>query len=61
LKFLVRVFDRNKDGQLDDAEREKLIAFLGSTAMLLGSPYWLWIKVGSMVVGLGIVAAWFGS
>jgi hypothetical protein len=50
------VFDRNKDGQLDDTEREKLIAFLESTAMLLGSPYWLWIKVGSAVVGLGIVA-----
>jgi hypothetical protein len=57
LKFLVRVFDRNHDGQLDDNEREKLIAFLEWTANLVGSPYWIWIRAGSVVAVLGIVAA----
>ena len=57
MRFLVRLFDRNHDGKLDDSERRALVAFLEGTANIMGSGYWPFIRGGVILTVLGILAA----
>jgi hypothetical protein len=55
LRLLFRVFDRNHDGKLDASERERLAALLERAAGVMGSASWPLLRVGAIVLALGVL------
>ena len=56
LAILLRLFDRNHDGKLDDSERRALASFVERMADAFGGPLWPVIRWGFAAVVLSILA-----